>query len=668
MEVARVFSALKVRFRPVADGRELLLTCFSCGREKLYVNAQTGAWDCKVCQAHGSFRKLLHIWYLTQTCEGDLQNLSEERGISEDTLRAVGIKRIADGWVLPYYDRNGEFLTLRIARPTRWLNLPGMRSELWGVHLDSGQLEVFLCEGEWDAFALMDMGLDLDASLVLAAPGASVWKEEWSDLVRGRSLWVLYDADDAGRKGLLRLRKMSLVTGFLDWNKAGKRVRVEEGMDVRDLLKLGWSMEDLRSCLSHAQEMEEESVSHGMPSEILLAGCPGVANWKLEDVEKRVGELYEMTRCHKEILRIGIAMLLSLHLQRRDPLWMFFVGPAGSGKSEMLRLLADHPQVMTVSNLSSHALVSGWGRSDVSLLPQMIGKLVVFKDFTEMLSERDADLDMILSTLRGAYDGYVRRVFGNGVVREYRDVYFSVAGACTSSIDRLAEDALGERALKYRVYLPLSLQEREAVRALSLGSVDGTELEKLRREVAAWTIHHSPRLLERTQRPLSEEESAWLVRLGFVVAIGRVSSTKDPYTRRLTSLPEAEVPTRILIQLGKLYSGLKALAGVRSAREITEKVAIYSCRPITWRTLTILTKQSATISELSHETLLPEDNIRDTLETLRLLGVVHSQQGDAFESTWHFNFQQRGGLGHTIRRLNDSYGDNYGHEDQLLVE
>lgn len=94
---------------------------------------------------------------------------------------------------------------------------------------------VFLCEGEKDTEAIRAAG-----GIATTYGGASDWKEEYAQVLRGRHVTVIQDKDDAGRKTasqiLLDLRKANVSSVRL--------VEAREGKDASDHLNHGYGLDD----------------------------------------------------------------------------------------------------------------------------------------------------------------------------------------------------------------------------------------------------------------------------------------------------------------------------------------------------------------------------------------------------------------------------------------
>ena len=102
------------------------------------------------------------------------------------------------------------------------------------------------------------------------------------------------------------------------------------------------------------------------------------------------------------------AASLVAHRAGGDPLWLQFVSPPSSGKTEILQSLTDCSEVCKLSSLTGQTFVSGFKGKNSSLLERLDAQGLTFlllKDFTTVLSlHRDARSE-ILGALREIYDG-----------------------------------------------------------------------------------------------------------------------------------------------------------------------------------------------------------------------------------------------------------------------
>ncbi len=155
----------------------------------------------------------------------------------------------------------------------------------------------------------------------------------------------------------------------------------------------------------------------------------------------------------------------AVHPKLVDPVWMHFIGPPSCGKTEITRPLIGYQFCQFLSTVTENAFSSGANDeegNDPSLLPKLDGKLVVFKDLTNMLSSDIRLVEKVYGDLRDIYDRYHSKASGMTGVREY-SVSFGIVAAVTDMIDKFSEShrQLGERFLSVRMNrIPLSFAER----------------------------------------------------------------------------------------------------------------------------------------------------------------------------------------------------------------
>jgi len=65
---------------------------------------------------------------------------------------------------------------------------------------------IYICEGEWDMFVLLCMGL----YAVTSSSGAKTWPSQYNELFRGRDVIIVYDNDEPGKEGAKRVCKQLL--------------------------------------------------------------------------------------------------------------------------------------------------------------------------------------------------------------------------------------------------------------------------------------------------------------------------------------------------------------------------------------------------------------------------------------------------------------------------
>lgn len=182
--------------------------------------------------------QLVADWHASLTgSPAALGVLATERAVTDDVIRRARLGSDGGRVTIPHY-LAGRLVNVEryvprhlrgggpglIAEPgrTRWLYEPEQRTDDL----------VLVCEASMDALAVLSQtGLR-----VAAAPSASVWRDEWSGQLRAsgvRRAAVVYDADDAGRKGAEVAERSLRAAGIAAW-----RIDVDPGPDERDPLGL----------------------------------------------------------------------------------------------------------------------------------------------------------------------------------------------------------------------------------------------------------------------------------------------------------------------------------------------------------------------------------------------------------------------------------------------
>ena len=139
------------------------------------------------------------------------QRLAKVRGWKPETIRSLALEGYL-GWgeakVCFIYDCGVKVRTWGSdERLFRWAF---GKPWLWrGAYLNWAQ-EVYLCEGETDAIALIDAGLEEQnaKAVAIALPSASTFNPQWAQLFEGKNVALVLDADAAGRAATERITRL----------------------------------------------------------------------------------------------------------------------------------------------------------------------------------------------------------------------------------------------------------------------------------------------------------------------------------------------------------------------------------------------------------------------------------------------------------------------------
>lgn len=263
-----------------------------------------------------------------------------------------------------------------------------------------------------------------------------------------------------------------------------------------------------------------------------------------------------------ELVDVALATVIANRMPG-DPLWVFLVAPPSGGKTEVIRSLADVPDVFALSSLTAQTFASGFERKGVesSLLPRLSDKTCTMKDFGTILTMYREKRAEILAQLREIYDGAYTKEFGNGKSFKWEGKVGLLAGV-TPIIDReyALNQVLGERFLLYRVRnAPARQLARRAI--AQTATYQEQQRQTLREIVATFLGEILP-----VAPPMPDSMMEAIAALAEFTAIARSPVLYDPRGGEIELIPAPEAPGRLAKQLVLLA---RALAVIRAEAEVT---------------------------------------------------------------------------------------------------
>lgn len=215
---------------------------------------------------------------LFESCGVAARAFLNERGLTDETLKqhVIGYDAELHAVIVPLTFQDDEVVSLK----KMFFDVQGWRlrdgkkdfrnygpATLYCSELVKDVESVIVCEGELDCLLLRQHGFDA----VTGTSGAGTWKLTWSEQLQGMDATLVFDSDDAGRKGVLKVaeklggiaRTIRVADLFPENDGSDK-----DQKDVTDFFRLGGTVEDFRAILSQATRYEiksnasdEESVS-----------------------------------------------------------------------------------------------------------------------------------------------------------------------------------------------------------------------------------------------------------------------------------------------------------------------------------------------------------------------------------------------------------------------
>jgi hypothetical protein len=352
-----------------------------------------------------------------------------------------------------------------------------------------------------------------------------------------------------------------------------------------------------------------------------------------------------------QAIEIVLCAVISHYYVQADPCWLFLEGRSRGGKTSCgINPLTSLPNVWMVGDLSPKTFLSGWknsgkGKKSNSLL-QQIGQngILLFKDFTTLMSKRPEHRAEIVAQLRELHDGRLSKSTGMGEALDWSGK-ITVIAAVTQAIERewaLLRD-LGERFLtvRYRSDIKDDFVIAEAAQ-LQRGSE--REIAKKLLSIVAEVVDHKtlPTKLIRA----GGEFSRRLSNLAQVVAVTRARVVRDSIgARNIVDIPDHESPSGIVKSLAALVSARAALYRrdtiIEEDINLAAKVAMDSIPRVRagileWTPL----KDSTCWGEFRRHTKQAPSSLKWHLDELLALDILHKTSvgatDDVDDADWAF--------------------------------
>lgn len=661
-EKAKGFIVHGVRFRGERTN-QLFGECPFCGgSDKFHCNKDSLLWDCKKCGKRGNFQI-----FLEEICKQNVEDLDEEflnrlaseRKLPPEAFRNIELGRAGMSYTFPIRDAANKITDLRIYKfGSKVRGTATCSTGLWNLQTLRKSPEnwpVYICEGEWDGIAFRWLLKFLrQVGVVVAVPGANVFKREWIHHFENRHVIVLYDNDEAGEQGEQIIKERIGGTAksikYLHWSQ-----KLPPGYDIRDLIAT--------EAVKHKKPRKTFKIIKMMlKDDLRKAPALKALEQKSEEPqdipEKKNRE--DVFNAFKKYLFLRnyepIDVMLAVAVSNKiegDPLWMFLVSPPGGSKTEILSALNLSPDVYTASSLTPHSLISGatfTGSADPSLIPKLNGKILSIKDFTSILSKRDQEKDEIFGILRDAFDGSCSKIFGNGVRRAYNS-RFTIIAAVTPKIYEVGQEhqSLGERFLKYSIGNNLlHVSEEEII----LRAINNLNKETKMREEIAQTVrgflYHIFKDFDPEKIPmLPGGIKIQIAALAQFAARMRGTVSRERYRPDMVmSKPFAEVGSRLGKQFAKAAHSLAIVRGKQMVSQdeyaVVRKIALDTISQRNEEIIRVLYKEapkrggSIRTRELSSLTKYPHATISRLMADMQMLEVV-TRVGRANKYEWRLS-------------------------------
>lgn len=317
---------------------------------------------------------------------------------------------------------------------------------------------------------------------------------------------------------------------------------------------------------------------------------------KFKDLQK----VFDTYRLYKDrgVVRMVAASVIANQLSggKRKPVWVVFVAPPGGGKSDVTGTITGIQKYDTItketgklceeiSDLTTASFASGMnlnsGETSMIMRMNKDGGMLVFKDFTTLLSKRADDLGAIMSYLREIYDGKFEKKFGNGKVVSWEGKVGLIASCTTIIYHKLPElSVMGDRMMMYQVEQPDRLEVQEKIWANEDAGIDGGDemgvaMKQYVEDVIDF-IEKNKTLIDGMK--IDNETRKEFGEVANFTTIARSGVVWNYKKDTIAFVPDPEMPTRVLRQLIAFANSLMVMnmaEGASGALTDNDKQLIY---------------------------------------------------------------------------------------------
>ncbi len=233
-----------------------------------------------------------------------------------------------------------------------------------------------------------------------------------------------------------------------------------------------------------------------------------------------------------------------------DPVWLALVGGSSSGKTELINAVSGVDYVEQISMVTPNTFLSGARvvkGQETSLLMKLPPEFVlVFKDFTSILSMNKDDLKEIMAQFRELFDGRMDKKTGMGKNLTWKGKCSVIAG--TTEEIHVKEQLFSTAGVRF-VYFTLPLQDRikTTKRAAQIAEKLPVYRELIQREFTEYINTMLPLALNKSWM-LSEEVSDKIIAVADFATRARSPVVRD-YRGNMEMVLSQEMPMRFSTQL-----------------------------------------------------------------------------------------------------------------------
>ena len=636
------------------SGEELIGYCPFCKKDKFFFNKEKNVWHCKHEDKGGSKNQLITYFsylYLKNVDINRLKELANYRGLPVSSFQGRCFYHNRR-FFFPIKDVFGNIISLQhYCLSEKLKTFGGLNNELYNCEYlpeaDAGHIPIYICEGIFDVLSLeWLLKKNNKEGVCIGLPGVSI-KHQWYNFFVSKRVIICFDNDHAGEINTAKIGERLKSTGT-PINKIEWLEEFPSGYDLNDFISaFGVKPNTPKDCWQHLckqivpyntyipqQELsiiDQERLKNLLPEK--EPDYTGVT-FSFEDIIDEYRKTLEVTLDFETAIWICMAVVLSAKIKGGDPLWLFFVGPPGWGKTAILSSFRKSKETCVFqSSIHKQSLISGFNIKEIdkdpSLIPYLDGKCLVLKDFTEVLKMNQNAKEETFGVLRGIFDGYLDKSYGAFVKRNYESS-FSILAGVTQEIILHSQASCGERFLRFHLQTKEVDSKKQQKAALINAFTKKNVKAELQFKVNYFLNQFGEITKEFVDTFITEEFINKIVSLSKLTAWIRTPVIREEgYGASLDPLfdPEVESGTRIGVQLQRLAIFLAIIKNetiiTSEIYTIIKRVALDSIQGYNIKVIKYAVQHEyVTISELSKAVKISIPTITKILKNLIILGLV----------------------------------------------
>ena len=214
----------------------------------------------------------VEAWHSTLISNPDLlSTLAKSCSWTPETIVKFKLGWMNGRVMIPIIDKDGIIVNVRQYKPyassgePKVIGVSGCNSAaLWPETNLQGET-IYIMEGEKDCILANQCGLNA----VTATSGAGTFLTEWINYFQEKNVIIVYDIDEAGRKGAKRVLSLLSTVAHSVKNIALPITSPDNG-DFTDFIQQGHTVEGLPALAEAPAEVENERYSVLVPDEVLV--------------------------------------------------------------------------------------------------------------------------------------------------------------------------------------------------------------------------------------------------------------------------------------------------------------------------------------------------------------------------------------------------------------